>query len=89
MNKIVGDRDFLQKLEGGSKHVEVFDADGKLLGRYLPEEIYVQLLNDIERAKPFDEEVCRQGLEDYRAGRGKSTEQILEGFAKIRAGRGQ
>lgn len=78
MNKIVGDRELIEKLQGGTKHVEVFDADGKLLGRYLPQAVYEKLLSDFDIVPEFNEDIRRQAIEDHKAGRCVTTEQLLE-----------
>ena len=31
MDKIVGDKELIEKLQGGAKHVEVFDSNGNEL----------------------------------------------------------
>lgn len=84
MDKIVGDHDFIRKLDGGTKHVEVFDADGKLLGRYLPQCEYAKLLDETNLMPEFNEEIRRQAIEDYKAGRGVTTEELKKGFEAIR-----
>ena len=85
MNKIVGDRDFIQKLEGGAKHVEIFDADGKLLGRYLPQVEYNKLLEEMDRAPEYNEEIRRQALRGL-PGRTRSDDGRTQKRASKRSG---
>ena len=84
MNKIVGDRELIEKLQGGAKHVEVFDADGKLLGRYIPQDEYEKRMVEFGIFPEFNEEIRRQGIEDYKAGRCVTTEQLLANLEEIR-----
>jgi DNA-binding IclR family transcriptional regulator len=84
MDKIVGDQELIEKLQGGTKHVEVFDANGKLLGRYLPQDEYERRMIECGFFPEFDEEIRRQGIEDYKAGRGVTTEELLASLEEIR-----
>ena len=84
MNKIVGDRELIEKLQGGAKHVEVFDADGKLLGRYIPQDEYEKRMVEFGIFPEFNEEIRRQGIEDFKAGRCVTTEELLASLEGIR-----
>lgn len=77
MDKIVGDKELIKKLQGGTKHVEVFDANGKLLGRYIPQSFYEKLLTDFDVLPEVDREIRRKAIEDHRAGRCVTTDQLL------------
>lgn len=84
MIKIVGDRSLIEKLNGGTEHIEIFDGEGKLLGRYIPQDEYEKRMVEYGNFPEFNEEIRRQGIEDYKAGRCVTTEELLAGLEKIR-----
>ena len=83
MERVIADTELLQKLDGGNKSVDVCDATGQVLGRYMPEDDYRRLITDWAFAIPSAEarEAARKELE---TGGGFSTTEIAERFAQIR-----
>jgi tetraacyldisaccharide-1-P 4'-kinase len=50
MNKVVLDDDLRAKLNGLNDEVEVCDAEGRTIGRFLPEQEYRSLIYDLAKA---------------------------------------
>lgn len=76
--------ELLQRLSGGKATLEFRAPDGAPLGYYVPKNKYAALLAELDMAQPYFEEIRRQGLEDYAAGRCVTTEQLLAEFEEIR-----
>ena len=64
MHRITLDAELRAKLNGLNDVVEICDDNGKVVGRYLPEEEYVGLLYKIARLQPVDEEELRRAQEE-------------------------
>jgi hypothetical protein len=81
MSKIILDSDLKAKLNGLNEQFEVCDPDGRVLGRFLPEGVYRQLLYRLAEAQcpytPDELEAMRaetggQTLADFWRGLGKA-----------------
>ena len=46
MGKVILDDVLRSRLNGLNEHLEVCDADGRVVGHYLPNEAYVQMIYD-------------------------------------------
>jgi hypothetical protein len=68
MTKVEIDESLKQKLGGLDQPVEFCGADGRVLGRYLPEEEYREILYGSVEIPFSDEEIAR-----FRAERGGCT----------------
>lgn len=55
MSKVVLDDDLRAKLNGLNEEVEVCDAAGRTLGRFLPEQEYWRLMYDLAKAEFSDD----------------------------------
>ncbi len=65
MTQIQVDESLREKLGGMNRPVELCDPDGRVLGRFLPEEEYRKILYDSVEIPYSDEEIAR-----FRAERG-------------------
>jgi hypothetical protein len=83
MGRLVVDSDQLQKLEGGQRAADVCDDTGRVLGRFVPQDEYVRMMYEIERAQPSDADARQLGREDFAAGRCVTTEELLRGLDEI------
>ena len=84
MSRVTVDREWLEKIEGGIKTVEVCDAAGQVVGQFLPQSEYTRMLAECEDPFLLDAGIKQRALEDLAAGRCKTTEQLREEFARIR-----
>jgi hypothetical protein len=63
MIQVKVDESLKQKLGGFDEAVELCDADGQILGRYLPEEQYREILYGSIEIPYSDEEIARRRAE--------------------------
>ena len=64
MTQIQVDQVLLQKLGGLASPVELCDADGKVLGHYLPEAEYQKMLYGSFQVPVDEEEIARRRAEE-------------------------
>jgi hypothetical protein len=63
MTQVTIDESLKQKLGGLDERVELCGADGRILGRYLPEEEYREILYGSVEIPYSDEEIARRRTE--------------------------
>ncbi len=86
MSQIIVDEAFLAKTQGGQQTVELCDATGRVLGRYLPEDKYARMVDDLEWAKPLHEAVRKEALAELAAGKCSTTEEVLDEMDEMERG---
>ena len=59
MSKIVLDEQLKAKLDGLNRTVEVEDANGRLVGQFVPQEEYIKLVYAWAKSEVSDEELDR------------------------------
>ena len=87
MGTVVLDDALKARLNGLNQHLEVRDADGRLVGHFLPDGDYMRLLYDSAKA-----EFARQETEEasgsvrrWDGSGGKSTAEVVASLRKLEA----
>jgi hypothetical protein len=89
MGTVILDAALKARLNGLNEPMEVRDADGKLVGRFLPESVYawqMQMLYDWakgEFAREEAEEAARGIVRKWDGTNGKTTAEVMAGLRRL------
>ncbi len=80
MSKVILDDVLRARLNGLNEHLEVCEADGRVVGRYLPEELYTRWMYDwakAEFAREEAEEAAQGIVRKWDGTNGKTTAEAI------------
>ncbi len=86
MSAILLDDELKAKLNGLKQHLEVRDASGKLVGHFLPDELYMRMLYDqakAEFARQEAEEAAKGIAPKWDGTNGKTTSEAIAYVKKM------
>ena len=80
MSTVILDDDLKSRLNGLDKHLEVRDPAGKLVGHFLPDDLYMRMLYDwakAEFAREEAEEAVKGVVRKWDGTNGKTTAEAI------------
>lgn len=84
MDRVVLDPATIERLQGVERETPLCDPTGRVVGRFMPEEVYLRFHAEIDWNKPLDPAVKRQAMEDYKNGLCLTTEELLAELRELR-----
>ncbi len=78
MKTLVLDAELLAKLGGGPAKVTLTDGDGKVIGHYVPDDLYCSIRDAI--IPPYEEDPRAAAIEEMRRGDVVTTAELIAGI---------